>query len=182
MGGDTRRALIDAAREVFAANGVTSSRIADITAAAGVSIGTFYTYFASKRRVLDTVLDELSSGLFPATTQGQLPPAEQAYLLNRHYLEAFAAHAALWYAIERAALTDDELATMLAQHRHNQVERVEAVVRGQHGPVEPSFTAFSLVAMTEECAYNWFVYESAPELDRAARGLADLWCRMAGAA
>lgn len=179
---DTRRALVGAARSIFVQNGVAASRIADITATAGVSIGTFYTHFDGKRKVLDAILDELTSDLRTTDPPPGTPPAEQAYWLNRSYLEGFAGDAPLWYAIERAALTDAGVANALARHRRDRVLRVESLVRDSGDQADPAFTALSLVAMTEECAYNWFVYETPPDLDQAALELGDLWCRMIGAA
>ncbi|QKW39350.1 TetR/AcrR family transcriptional regulator [Actinomadura sp. NAK00032] len=182
----TRRALIDAARQVFVAKGYTAGRIADVTAAAGVSVGTFYTHFGGKRELLDALLGELAAEMFDAP-DGDRPVEEHLRLLNRRYLGAFADDAALWYAVERAALTSDEVAGTLAAHRERQVLRIAGLIRDRAGrgllplPDDPEFTAFSLVAMTEELAYIWFVYESAPDLDDAARHLSVLWCRLLGA-
>lgn len=183
----TRRSLVDAAREVFTVKGYTAGRIADVTDAAGVSVGTFYTHFGGKRELLDALLGELASEMFEAPGEGGLSVREQLRLLNRAYLGAFAHDAALWYAVERAALTSAEVAGTLAAHRERQVARVAGLIRrwARDGrvtrPADPELTAFSLVAMTEELAYIWFVYESAPDLDDAAGHLADLWLRMLGA-
>ncbi|MEU5989829.1 TetR/AcrR family transcriptional regulator [Spirillospora sp. NPDC047418] len=181
----TRRALIDAAREVFVSKGYTAGRVADVTAAAGVSVGTFYTHFGGKRELLDALLAELASEMFEAP-DGDRPVEERLRLLNRNYLGAFAHDAALWYAVERAALTSDEVAGLLAAHRERQVARVAGLIRDWAGrgllapPADPGFTAFALIAMTEELSYIWFVYESAPDLDDAARHLAVLWSRLLG--
>src|SRR5215211_6324497 len=55
----TRAALIDAARRVFAERGYIDATIADITAAAEVAHGTFYTYFESKRDLFHEVVEAL---------------------------------------------------------------------------------------------------------------------------
>jgi AcrR family transcriptional regulator len=60
----TRARLVAAARQVFEQIPFRQARLTDITAAAGVAAGTFYTYFDSKeeifREVADEVLQELS--------------------------------------------------------------------------------------------------------------------------
>ena len=45
---DRRAALLDAARQIFAAKGVEAARVSEIVARAGVAQGTFYLYFTSK--------------------------------------------------------------------------------------------------------------------------------------
>ena len=47
----TRRALLEAARLLFADKGYDAAQTPDIAAAAGVSVGTFYRYFDDKRQV-----------------------------------------------------------------------------------------------------------------------------------
>jgi AcrR family transcriptional regulator len=55
---DTRQALIEAAERVFAAVGYEETQTPDISAAAGVSTGAFYRYFADKRAILYEVLEQ----------------------------------------------------------------------------------------------------------------------------
>ncbi|MFD4180996.1 TetR/AcrR family transcriptional regulator [Rhodococcus sp. NPDC058514] len=54
---ERRRELIQAAAQVFVADGYAHCGVADIVAALGVGHGTFYNYFTSKRDVLDAVVD-----------------------------------------------------------------------------------------------------------------------------
>ena len=54
---DRRAALLDAARQVFAANGVEAARVSEIVARAGVAQGTFYLYFASKSALILALTD-----------------------------------------------------------------------------------------------------------------------------
>lgn len=53
-----RRAILHAARTVFASRGYHATGVADIIAEAGIARGTFYLYFESKRQVFETLLDE----------------------------------------------------------------------------------------------------------------------------
>jgi AcrR family transcriptional regulator len=65
---ETRRnELIDAAEELFLANGYEETAVADIVRKIGVAQGTFYHYFKSKEGVLDAITDrwieELKEGV-----------------------------------------------------------------------------------------------------------------------
>lgn len=54
---DRRAQLTQAAFEVFTALGYRNCSVADITAAAGLSHGSFYNYFTNKRDILDAAID-----------------------------------------------------------------------------------------------------------------------------
>jgi AcrR family transcriptional regulator len=49
---DKRRAIIEAARELFASQGYEDTTIAEIAREAGVAVGTVYLYFANKHDIL----------------------------------------------------------------------------------------------------------------------------------
>jgi AcrR family transcriptional regulator len=53
---ETRRRLLRATAEVFAAHGYEGTRVADIVAAAGVSNGALYAHFGSKAELLAEAL------------------------------------------------------------------------------------------------------------------------------
>jgi len=55
---DKRKAILQAAIEVFAQKGFHRSRVADIARRAGVADGTIYLYFASKDDILITIFEE----------------------------------------------------------------------------------------------------------------------------
>jgi AcrR family transcriptional regulator/predicted DNA-binding transcriptional regulator AlpA len=54
-----RQQIKDAAFKVFLEKGFQQARILDITAAAGISTGTFYIYYADKRELFMDVIDEM---------------------------------------------------------------------------------------------------------------------------
>ena len=72
---DTHRALLAAAAELFAERGYDDTQTPDIARAAGVSVGTFYRYFADKRQAFVELMRQNSSDMFERVV-GKLTPEE----------------------------------------------------------------------------------------------------------
>jgi TetR/AcrR family fatty acid metabolism transcriptional regulator len=53
-----RKAIVDAAMQVFGQTGFHEAKIADIAAAAGVATGTLYNYFTSKDEIFQSILED----------------------------------------------------------------------------------------------------------------------------
>lgn len=62
-GRETRQRLLDAAEAVFGRQGYHEAGVTDIVREAGVSQGTFYIYFPSKKDVFVAVVENLASAL-----------------------------------------------------------------------------------------------------------------------
>jgi AcrR family transcriptional regulator len=60
----TREKIIQAAIHLIQNNGYEKTSSNEIAAEAGVSVGSFYTYFADKRQLLLTIFDRLADDLF----------------------------------------------------------------------------------------------------------------------
>ena len=58
----TRERLVEAAKEIICAKGLSNTSVDEITEKSGVSKGTFYTYFKRK----EDIVFELSKGMFSA--------------------------------------------------------------------------------------------------------------------
>jgi AcrR family transcriptional regulator len=73
--------LLDAARAVFSRHGYFDASIQEILAEAGVSRGTFYKYFDSKKAVLGELLErfmaDLSGVIVRVDVASSVPPADQ---------------------------------------------------------------------------------------------------------
>ncbi|MDH6279848.1 TetR/AcrR family transcriptional regulator [Prescottella agglutinans] len=181
----TRTLIVAAARDVFIDRGFFDTRITDITEAAGVASGSFYTYFDSKELVFEAMLDELDAAIMPAPWSPVDGVREWVRANARHYLEQFASHASFWRRVEQAALGNRSISRMLAARREVYVAQVRATIcawvdAGLVAPgVSADVTALALVATTEQCAFQWFVLEDGmPAIDSAVNQLTDLWCRV----
>lgn len=97
---ERRRALIDAAVEVFFAKGYHACRVADVAEAAGISQGTVYNYVNSKEDLLFMIVEDhflayeriVGSALEPARTSRQKLDAllkgtvEAIFKYRKHYV------------------------------------------------------------------------------------------------
>jgi len=60
--GNTRQAILDAAKEAFSTKGYAGAGVREITAAAGVSMALVNRYFGSKERLFEEALAEMLGG------------------------------------------------------------------------------------------------------------------------
>ncbi len=79
----TRRAIVDAAQRLISERGIDSINIEDITKDAGVSKGSFYTYFEHKEDILDEVAyPKFDSILSKARTSGDIWECLASFLMD----------------------------------------------------------------------------------------------------
>ncbi len=86
---ETRGKLLAAARTVFAAQGVESTRINDITEQADVGFGSFYNHFESKEAIAEAVLRETvaaQAARLDALTADLDDPAEIVATAHRYFI------------------------------------------------------------------------------------------------
>jgi len=101
----TRRALIDAAAAEFGARGFHETGITGITRAAGVALGSFYTWFDSKEAIFRAVVADMSERVRDAVAprlagvEGALAREEAALLA---FLEVVTADRLLYRIIDEA--------------------------------------------------------------------------------
>jgi len=98
----TRSKLVEAAKSLFARQGVDNTRIQEITEEADVGFGSFYNHFESKDAIVEAVLEETVAAQGAAIdrlTAGLDDPAEVISVAHRHFV--------------RLARTDPEWALLL---------------------------------------------------------------------
>lgn len=108
----TKRALLDAAEEVFGENSYERASIAEITRRAGVAQGTFYLYFPDKSAVFVELVRKLNHGLrqYIATrlegVEGRIAAERQGLLA---FFEYAADHRALYKVVREAEFVDEDI-------------------------------------------------------------------------
>jgi AcrR family transcriptional regulator len=72
--GERRRALLRAARKVYASKGLAGAKIGDVAAAAGISHGLVYHYFPEKESLFAAVVEETVTGWEVLMSQARKQP------------------------------------------------------------------------------------------------------------
>jgi AcrR family transcriptional regulator len=184
QGRRSRAALLRAARRVFEKRGYHNMRIGDITQAARMSIGSFYTYFDSKEDIFHHVLIDIENEVYESPARlprHEASPYERMLETNQLYLEAFQRNAKFWAAIEEAALKNaDARKALTSRHRESRARAEHAITVWQENgliasDIDVAFCASALGAMTERCAYLWFVYGEEVDLSTAAEKITSIW-------
>ncbi|MGZ4442962.1 MAG: TetR/AcrR family transcriptional regulator [Nocardioidaceae bacterium] len=188
----TQTLLLEAARTVFERDGYLAARVTDISAEAGVSHGSFYTYYTSKndifRAVMQNALDNIyASGAAPIHDKS-LSQRERIDLANRKFIEVYRGHTALMALFEQAATIDPEVRALRLAVRARAISRVQkSIERLQREGVanralDPYTTASSLVAMVNFTVYFWLVMGEEHDEPVMLRTLNELWANGIGLA
>ncbi|KAA6214059.1 TetR/AcrR family transcriptional regulator [Streptomyces albofaciens JCM 4342] len=147
---ETRAALIEAAKRLFAARGYLNTKVTDITAEAGRAAGSFYNHFAGKEELLKALLDELAteSDRYAVTAEHKSdftdPDAIRYHVAA--YWRVHRDHAPTMLALRQAALVSEDFARTLEQFRRTQLEDLAghlAYVKNLPASVETTLTLMS---------------------------------------
>jgi AcrR family transcriptional regulator len=190
-GEQTRDVLLASAQEVFWQKGYLDTRVADIVEHAGVSHGSFYTYFDSKEAVLWAIAADLSDRTV-STGRGVRAEADgdevkAIELANRRYLEMYLENRKVMRLMEDVAAFNPEMrdARMATRNQFvsmatRSIQRLQAA--GRVDPeLDPACAATALVAMVSSFAYQMVSAQTAEfDLDVAIRTLTTLWARGIG--
>jgi AcrR family transcriptional regulator len=185
----TRAALVDAGREAFEEQGYDAVRIDDVCARAGVSHGTFYTYFDSKEALFGEVAGAVVGEMFTMSVVGPSVPDEpyaRIEAANLLYLRAWAANSRMVRVLEHAATTDDRFRGLLLELREVFVRRGADGLRrlqeqGLADPgLDPRLIAIMLGGMVEHFAHVWLDLGEQADEKTAVETLSRLWARAIG--
>lgn len=189
-GEKTRDVLVDAAREVFWSKGYLDARVADIVSRAGVSHGSFYTYFDSKEAVLRAVAADLHDAIVEtqagtlAETGGDEVRAIE--LANRRYLEFYLANRKAMHLIEQVASHNAEMREARWATRRAFVVRTARSLRRMQGAgrcdpgLDPDVAAEALVSMISHYVFHMVGSRTSFDIDTAVATLTTLWARGIG--
>ncbi|MEO3791402.1 TetR/AcrR family transcriptional regulator [Nonomuraea sp. B10E15] len=185
----TRAALLQAGREAFEEHGYDAVRVDDVCVRAGVSHGTFYTYFGSKEALFGEVAEAVVGEMFAASVVGTAASADpyaRIEAANRLYLRAWAANSRLVRMFEQAATGDDRFGRLLLELREVFVRRGADGLRrlqeqGLADPaLDPRLTAVMLGGMVEHFAHVWLDLGEQAAEETAVDHLTRLWARAIG--
>jgi AcrR family transcriptional regulator len=186
----TRDALLEAARDIFARDGFFNAKITDMTAAAGLANGTFYTYFSSKeeifREVARVALQESLETIHGHPDNPEHDPVKDILWANEQYLRNYARQAGLMGAIEQATPNDPYIRDLRYANFMVSVQRTEQRIRHlqRRGladrDMDPAATSLALCAMVLRVAYTMFVLREPVDLDLAVLTTTKIWAKALG--
>jgi|1185.fasta_scaffold19182_3 AcrR family transcriptional regulator len=185
--GHARKAeLLDAARRVFERQGYLDARVADIAEEAGVSQGTFYTYFDSKEAIFRAVATELRDRMIGALKPEGPRPAtvhEQIDQAMRRFVAAYRAEARLIVVVAQLGQSTPEIADLRLAVREAFVARTARGIRGQQaqGLVDPGLDPWLasevLGSMVDSTCWVWLNLGKDFEEDALVATLTLVWTR-----
>lgn len=175
----TASRLLVAAREAFAQVGYTNARVEDITAIAGVSHGTFYTYFENKSAILDHLVEMAAVRLRTIANEsweGDDVAATIHSVISR-FVDALAEEGDVISAWIEAATNDqhfrDRLRDVRGQYTDAVADHLESVLADT--PHDPSVAAGALVAMVEGYTVDRLAAAGSRGRRSAVNSLATIW-------
>jgi len=182
-GARTKAKLKTGALEAFEELGWTPARVQDIVKRAGVSHGTFYTYYKNKTALLDELVRERMTHLIALGMQ-QWEAEDVRGALERvigGFLDRYQQDSIVMRTWLQAARDEPEFGQLYRAARKVFVERVaeqvDATVQasGQARDFSPVTVASALVAMVEHFAYCWLVLGEDHDRDEAVASLVLVW-------
>ncbi len=184
----TRDALLEAGRQVLESRGYNATTADDIADAAGVSHGTFYTWFTDKdalmRALVDTTLTDARLAFHVPETITD--PVERITEANRRYLTTFANYARMYEVVEEVATVDPYYRDLLIGLRREYVGRITTTIARlqANGLVDITLNAHvaasALSAMVEGFARHWLGRGEEHDAEIAVHTLSLLWARALG--
>jgi AcrR family transcriptional regulator len=190
-GEQTRDVLLASAREVFWEKGYLDTRVADIAEHAGVSHGSFYTYFDSKEAVLWAIASDLSDRTV-RTARGVRrdvggDDVRAIEMANRRYLQMYLDNRKVMRLMEDVATFNPEMRDARLATRNQfvamstkSIQRLQA--QGRADPdLDPACAATALVAMVSSFAYQMVSAGTVEfDIDTAVHTLTTVWARGIG--
>jgi AcrR family transcriptional regulator len=163
----TEAALKQAAREVFAERGYLTTKITDITAAAGRATGSFYNHFAGKEELLEALLRDMLASADDLVLDDAGHEADFSKLSAiRWHVAAFwrfyKAHLPEMIAVKQAAMVDPELGQRLQRIMADDDQHmIDHFAHLPNPPADPLLTLSAMNALMEGFAYTWLVVNPA---------------------
>ena len=175
----TAARLRDAARQVFSDHGYANARVEDIVALAGVSHGTFYTYYENKAAILGALVDHAAERLREVVAEPWVGDDVHGVIRDviDRFVDALADEGDVIGAWIEAAAHDDHFRDRLRLVRGEYTDTVAShltpvLVGTAH---DPTVAAGALVAMVEGYTTDRLAAAGTNERHAAVTTLAELW-------
>jgi AcrR family transcriptional regulator len=179
---------LDAARKVFERDGYFDVGVDDIVKEAGVSRGSFYTYFTSKVEVFMVLTNEIADlverSIRREPPELTLDPVEALSRANERYIETYRQHAQIYALGSQISHIDEDLHRNFLSHRRQHMSRTENAIRRwqSQGLADPAIDAASaataLVSMSSSLCYGLFVLQDEGyNVDEALTTMNQIWIR-----
>ncbi|MCX5442514.1 TetR/AcrR family transcriptional regulator [Streptomyces sp. NBC_00063] len=180
----TRNALITAAREVFERDGYLDARITDISKAAHVASGSFYTYFNSKEEIFQALVEQVQEEMLHPHLRERTGITDTRQLIdasNREYLRAYKKNARLMALFEQVAQIDEKFMGLRIERGNAFARRNAKLIQAlqESGEadtsLDPLVTAHALSVMVSRMAYMVFVLGQRIPFERLVTTLNKIW-------
>ncbi|MEK0099306.1 TetR/AcrR family transcriptional regulator [Streptomyces sp. NPDC056002] len=180
----TRNALITAAREVFERDGYLDARITDISKAANVASGSFYTYFNSKEEIFQALVEQVQEEMLHPHLRERTGITDTRQLIdasNREYLRAYKKNARLMALFEQVAQVDEKFMALRIERGNAFARRNAKLIQAlqESGEadtsLDPLVTAHALSVMVSRMAYLVFVMGQRIPFERLVTTLNKIW-------
>ncbi|MEY9871522.1 AcrR family transcriptional regulator [Streptacidiphilus sp. MAP12-33] len=180
----TRAALVAGAREVFERDGYLDARIVDISKAAGVASGSFYTYFEGKEEIFAAVAAQVREEMLHPHLRERTGITDTRAMIdasNREYLRAYRENARLMGLFEQVAQVDPAFRAVRLDRGNAFAQRNAGLIRqlqerGEADPsLDPLVTALALSNMVSRMAYVVYVLEQRIPFERLVTTLNQIW-------
>jgi AcrR family transcriptional regulator len=168
---ETRDKLIRAAYEQFSETGYRATKVGDICARAGTSLGSFYQYFDSRADVMTSLVAESIRGTLEQRPWRLSQGAAGLRRILREYVETYVSSAAFQGVWEEATHVDEVPAAVRRDLSRFLSEGVEREL------------ARALMAMADRYCYLSYVFDPPAEpvsIDTAADVLTYVWASSLG--
>lgn len=179
----TAERLRQAAREAFSDLGWQSTRVQDIVQRAGVSHGTFYTYYTNKAAVLDDLVRFSQADLAALAAQpweaGDVRSALQRIIGG--LIDLYERDAPILRSWLDAAREERQFSGLYVELRALYIDRVAEnldmviAMSGRPAATSARTIASALVAMVEQLCYCWLVLGEQHERSDVINSLVLIW-------
>lgn len=172
----TRQAIEDAARKLFAQRGFHGTTLTDITTAAGRSTAVFYRYFSDKEDLLAALAEEF---LHEVVDHPKVPDGDDFFVSAvGAYWETFKPNVGIMVAVDQLAATQPRFALLRNEFRRFGINIVGASVRtaqeqGNATDLDADHIALAIALLFERFT-SVSISEGLPD-DAAVATLSTIW-------